>query len=109
MWEMTSFLLECLHFPTPARVSATVKRVIVLLGLISVQADIRLQFIIVEEEDVWGQSRLSVKGCNIHILYMPLEVLIGTVGLREFTVSAGNWSDLHWTNLLLLCEMRSQE
>lgn len=49
MWEMTSFLLECLHFPTLARVSATVKRVIVLLGLISVRADIRLRFIIVEE------------------------------------------------------------
>lgn len=54
MWEMTSFLLECLHFPTLARFSATVKRVIVLLGLISVRADIRLRFIIAEEEDVWG-------------------------------------------------------
>lgn len=51
--------------------------------------------------------------CNIHILYGLLEVLIGTVGLCEFTVSAGNWSDFHGTNLLLLCnihiEMRSQE
>ena len=48
MWEMTSFLLECLHFLT--HVSATIKRVIALQGSISVRADIRLRFIMIQEK-----------------------------------------------------------
>lgn len=59
VWEMTSFLLECLHFPTLAHVSATVKRVIVLKGLMSVRADIRLRFIIAEENGGTGVACLS--------------------------------------------------
>lgn len=60
MWEMTSFVLGCLHFSTLSHVSAAVKRMIVLQALISVKADIRLWIITVKEK-----RRLSVNGYNI--------------------------------------------
>lgn len=71
MWELKSFLLECLHFAAPAHVTATVKRVIVLQGLMSVRAAIRLQFIIVEEKG-WNRSVLAVRGCNIRVPFGTL-------------------------------------
>lgn len=75
---MTSSLIECLHFPTLARVSGTVKRVIVPQGLISIGADYQLWFIIVGEG--WNQ----VAGLSRHI-YVLLEVLIRTAGYFGFT------------------------
>lgn len=63
-------------------------------------------------EDVWKQSRLSVKGYNIHTLYVLLEVLIRTIGCFELPVayayndrSAGTLSDFHRTKLLLLFDV----
>ncbi len=71
---MTSFLLECLHFLTPAHVNCTFKGVIVLQGLISVGADIRLQLII-EAKKMCGTRA----GC----LSRLLEVLNRTVDWFE--------------------------
>lgn len=112
MWEMTSFLLECLHFPTLAHVSATVKRVIVLQGLISVRADSRLRFIIAAKK-MCG----TIVGCLSRVItsvYVLVQVLMRTVGQFDFTMpcaydvrSDGNLSDCHRMQLLLLCDIQT--
>lgn len=58
VWEMTSFLLECLRFSTPAHGNGAVKRRIALQGFISVRVYSTPRFNIVGEK-----RRDTRRGC----------------------------------------------